>query len=85
MDKNEKYAYETQDEKDTKDKVIVRTYDAPQEERFTIKQLEEKIDRIEEQKADRIEEQKASLDNEIAKIQEKIDEATEALEGGEVK
>jgi len=77
MDKNEKYAYETQDEKDTKDKVIVRTYDAPQEERFTIKQLEEKIDRIEEQKA--------SLDNEIAKIQEKIDEATEALEGGEVK
>jgi len=77
MDKNEKYAYETQDEKDIKDKVIVRTYDAPQEERFTIKQLEEKIDRIEEQKA--------SLDNEIAKIQEKIDEATEALEGGEVK
>jgi len=65
-DKNEVYAYDPGEEK-----IIIRTYDAPQEERFTIKQLEEKIARIEEQKA--------SLDLDIAKIQEKIDEATEAL------
>ena len=71
MDLNEKYVYETQDEKEVADKVIVRTFDAPQEERFTIKQLEEKIARIVEQKV--------SLDADIAKIQEKIDEATVAL------
>ena len=70
-DKNEKYVYESQDEKPADDRVIVRTYDAPQTETFTIKQLEEKIARIEEQKG--------SLDVEIAKIQEKIDEATAAL------
>jgi len=71
MDLNEKYVYETQDEKEVADKVIVRTYDVTQEEKFTIKQLEEKIARIVEQKV--------SLDAEIAKIQEKIDEATVAL------
>jgi len=70
-DINEKYVYESQEDKDTKDRVIVRTYDVPTEEKFTINQLEEKIVRIEEQKA--------SLDAEIAKIQEKIDEATTAL------
>ena len=70
-DLNEKYVFETQDEKVVEDKVIVRTYDSPQEERFTIKQLQEKIARIEEQKL--------SLDAEIVKIQAKIDEATEAL------
>lgn len=70
-DKNEKYVYESQDEKPVDEKVIVRTFDAPQTETFTIKQLEEKIARIEEQKS--------NLDAEIAKIQEKIDEATAAL------
>ena len=70
-DLNEQYVYETQDEKPTDEKVIVRTFDQPVEEKFTIKELEEKIVRIEEQKA--------SLDAEIAKIQEKIDEATAAL------
>jgi len=65
-DKNEVYAYDVDEEK-----TIIRTYDAPQEERFTIKQLEEKIARIEEQKA--------NLDLDITKIQEKIDEATAAL------
>ena len=72
MDLNEKYTYESDEEKDIKDRVIVRTVDVPTEEKFTIKQLEEKIGRIEEQKV--------SLDVDIAKIQEKIDEATTALE-----
>ena len=71
MDLNEKYTYESDEEKDIKDRVIVRTVDVPTEEKFTIKQLEEKIGRIEEQKV--------SLDVDIAKIQEKIDEATTAL------
>ena len=71
MDKNETYVYETQDEKATDEKVIVRTYDSPVEEKFTIGDLKAKIARIEEQKA--------SLDADIAKVQEKIDEATTAL------
>jgi len=71
VDKNEKYVYEETTITDVKDKPIVRTFDAPQTETFTIKQLEEKIVRIEEQKA--------SLDVEIVKIQEKIDEANVAL------
>ncbi len=70
-DKNETYVYETQDEKPVEDKIIVRTFDVATEERFTIKQLQDKIVRIEEQKT--------NLDLNIAKIQEKIDEATEAL------
>ena len=70
-DLNEKYVYEETTITDVKDKPIIRTFDVPQEEKFTIKQLEEKIARIEEQKA--------NLDLEIAKIQEKIDEATAAL------
>ena len=70
-DLNEKYTYESDEEKDIKDRVIVRTVDVPTEEKFTIKQLEDKIGRIEEQKV--------SLDAEIVKIQEKIDEATTAL------
>ena len=70
-DLNEKYAYESQDEKVADEKVIVRTFDVPQTETFTIKQLEEKIVRIQEQKA--------SLDADIAVVQEKIDEANAAL------
>ena len=70
-DINEKYVFETQDEKEVNDKVIVRTFDAPQIEKFTISDLEAKIVRIEEQKD--------SLDADIAKIQEKIDEAKAAL------
>ena len=70
-DKNEKYVYESQDEKVADEKVIVRTFDVPQTETFTIKQLEEKIVRIQEQKA--------SLDADIAVVQEKIDEANAAL------
>lgn len=71
VDKNEAYVYEETTITDPKDKPIVRTYDTPQEEKFTIKQLEEKIARIEEQKA--------GLDVDIAKVQEKIDEAQLAL------
>ena len=70
-DKNENYAFQSQDKKPSDEKVIVRTFDAPQTETFTIKQLKEKIARIEEQKL--------NLDKEIAKIQEKIDEANTAL------
>ena len=70
-DLNEKYVYEETTITDVKDKPIVRTFDAPQTETFTIKQLEEEIARIEEQKA--------SLDVDIAKVQAKIDEATAAL------
>ena len=71
MDINEKYVLESQDEKPIEEKVIVRTFDTPTEEKFTIADLEAKIARIEEQKD--------NLDLEIAKIQEKIDEATLAL------
>ncbi len=70
-DKNETYVYETQDDKATNEKIIVRTYDVPQEEKFSIAQLEAKIARIVEQKV--------GLDADIAKVQEKIDEATTAL------
>ena len=70
-DKNETYVYETQDDKATNEKIIVRTYDVPQEEKFSIAQLEAKIARIVEQKL--------ALDADIAKVQEKIDEATTAL------
>ena len=35
-DLNETYVLETQDEKEFKDKVIIRTVDVPTEERFTI-------------------------------------------------
>ena len=71
VDKNEKYVYEETTITDVKDKPIVRTFDAPQTETFTIKQLEEKIVRIEEQKT--------NLDKDIAKVQDKIDEANVAL------
>jgi len=70
-DKNETYVYETQDDKATNEKIIVKTYDVPQEEKFSIAQLEAKIARIVEQKV--------GLDADIAKVQEKIDEATTAL------
>jgi len=75
MDINEKYVYESQDEKDVKEKVIVRTFDTPTEEKFTIKELEEKIARIEEGRDAYVAERNA----EIEAVQEKIDEATLAL------
>ena len=76
MDTNEKYVYESEVTKDVKDRKIVRSYDkAVVEESFTINELEAKIARIVKNKTDTI----ASLDAEIAKFQEKIDEATEAL------
>ena len=74
-DLNEKYVYESQDEKDVKEKVIVRTLDTPTEEKFTIKELEEKIVRIEEGRDAYVAERNA----EIEAVQEKIDEATLAL------
>jgi len=67
----DKYVYESQDEKPLDEKVIVKTFSLAQEEKFTIKQLEDKIVRIEEQKD--------NLDLEIVKTQAKIDEATAAL------
>ena len=42
VDLNEQYAFESQDEKPFDEKIIVRTYDSPVEEKFTLKQLEEK-------------------------------------------
>ena len=76
MDTNEKYVYESEVTKDVKDRKIVRSYDkAVVEESFTINELEAKIARIVKNKTDTI----ASLDAEIAKFQEKIDEATVAL------
>jgi len=75
-DINEKYVYESDEEKDLKDRKIVRTYDkSVVDEPFTINELETKIARIEKNKADTI----ASLDADIAKEQDKIDEATAAL------
>tara|TARA_Y100000310_G_scaffold260707_2_gene269793 strand:- start:9206 stop:9436 length:231 start_codon:yes stop_codon:yes gene_type:complete len=70
-DKNEKYVYESQEDVATKDRVIVRTFDAPQEEKFSITQLEEKLAKIDDQIVD--------LEASKAPIQEKIDEATVAL------
>jgi len=76
MDTNEKYVYESEVTKDVKDRKIVRSYDkAVVEESFTINELEAKIARIVKNKTYTI----ASLDAEIAKFQEKIGEATEAL------
>jgi len=76
MDTNEKYVYESEVTKDVKDRKIVRSYDkAVVDDAFTINELEAKIARIVKNKTDTI----ASLDAEIAKFQEKIDEATEAL------
>ncbi len=75
-DINEKYVYESEVTKDVKDRKIVRSYDkAVVDEAFTINELEAKIARIVKNKTDTI----ANLDAEIAKFQEKIDEATEAL------
>ena len=71
-DINEKYVYEETTITDVKEKPIVRTFDVKQSETFTIKELEEKIARIEEQKD--------ALDADIAKEQDKIDEATTVLE-----
>jgi len=75
MDINEKYVLESQDEKPIEEKVIVRTFDVKQTETFTIKELEEKIVRIEEGRDAYVAERNA----EIEAVQEKIDEATLAL------
>lgn len=75
MDINEKYVYEATTVTDVKEKPIVRTYAVQQEEKFTIKELEEKIARIEEGRDAYVAERNA----EIAAIQAKIDEATTAL------
>ena len=75
MDINEKYVYEETTITDVKEKPIVRTYDVQQSEKFTIKELEEKIARIEEGRDAYVAERNA----EIAEVQAKIDEATEAL------
>ena len=74
-DLNEKYVYETQDEKEVNDKVIVRTFDVQQEEKFTIKELEEKIVRIKEGRDAYVVERNKEIDE----VQAKIDEATAAL------
>ena len=71
-DKNEIYVYESEEAADVKDRVIVRTHDAPMTEKFTINRLEKEIARMEEEKI--------RIDERIAKIQEKIEEATVALE-----
>ena len=75
MDINEKYVYEETTITDVKEKPIVRTYDVQQSEKFTIKELEEKIARIEEGRDAYVAERNA----EIAEVQAKIDEATTAL------
>jgi len=75
MDINEKYVYEETTITDVKEKPIVRTYAVQQEEKFTIKELEEKILRIEEGRDVYVAERNA----EIAEVQAKIDEATVAL------
>jgi len=74
-DINEKYVYEATTVTDVKEKPIVRTYDVKQSETFTIKELEEKIARIEEGRDAYVAERNA----EIAAIQAKIDEAKVAL------
>jgi len=74
-DINEKYVYEATTVTDVKEKPIVRTFDVQQSEKFTIKELEEKIARIEEGRDAYVAERNA----EIAEVQAKIDEATEAL------
>ena len=75
MDINEKYVFEATTITDEKEKPIVRTYAVQQEEKFTIKELEEKIARIEEGRDSYVAERNA----EIEAIQAKIDEATTAL------
>ena len=74
-DINEKYVFEETTVTDVKEKPIVRTYDVQQEEKFTIKELEEKIARIEEGRDAYVAERNA----EIEAIQAKIDEATAAV------
>ena len=74
-DINEKYVFEETTITEVKDKPIVRTYAVQQEEKFTIKELEEKIARIEEGRDAYVAERNA----EIAAVQAKIDEATTAL------
>jgi len=74
-DINEKYVFEETTITDVKDKPIVRTFDVQQSEKFAIKELEEKIARIEEGRDAYV----AERNTEIDAIQAKIDEATAAL------
>ena len=74
-DINEKYVYEATTVTDVKEKPIVRTFDVQQSEKFTIKELEEKIARITEGRDAYVAERNAEIDA----IQAKIDEATAAL------
>ena len=76
MDINEKYVFEATTVTDEKEKPIVRTYAVQQEEKFTIKELEEKIARIEEGRDAYVAERNAEIDA----VQAKIDEAKLALE-----
>ena len=69
------YVYEETTITDDKEKPIIRTYSTSQEEKFTIKELEEKIVRIEEGIDAYVIEREAEIDA----VQEKIDEATAAL------
>ena len=71
----DQYVYEETTITDVKDKPIIRTYSTSQEEKFTIKQLEEKIVRIEEDRDAYV----AERNKEIVAVQEKIDEAIAAL------
>ena len=71
----DQYVYEETTITDVKDKPIIRTYSTSQEEKFTIKQLEEKIVRIEEGRDAYV----AGRNAEITAVQAKIDEATAAL------
>ena len=71
----DQYVYEATTITDVKDKPIIRTYSTSQEEKFTIKQLEEKIVRIEEGRDAYV----AGRNAEITAVQAKIDEATAAL------
>lgn len=74
-DINEKYVYEATTITDAKEKPIVRTFDTPQTETFTIKQLEEKIVRIQAERDAYV----VARNAEIVAVQAKIDEATAAL------
>ena len=74
-DINEVYVFEETTITDVKEKPIVRTFSTSQEEKFTIKELEERIVRITEGRDAYVAERNA----EIAAVQAKIDEATAAL------
>ena len=71
----DKYVYESTTVTDADEKPIVRTYTEEKSETFTIKQLEEKIARIEAERDAYV----VARNAEIVEVQAKIDEATAAL------